>query len=297
MSTNTYHTTTRTRLQAAIQKAVQPPEFTYKDDSDFAAFCTAIRQEVEIHEITREGKNGPEPDSVRKNKLYGVWFTSKTFRKHWQHPTKRSENDMLWILYNRGWSFAQGGIAVVSWWRFHRRTITDQMVKEVCTRAEGVWDEVQEKEMKKKSEVQQNSLRNRIIWFLQQQPATTAFLATKLNATSKAVDSHLYRLRKEGIVERQSWGLYALAGAATEDAKPMPTATADDRPKPSTDAVTGHSTTARTLPSSLNDVDSGVAQPKGLPSLSYRETPSHATDAFEWASREMSTAEPSWSRL
>jgi hypothetical protein len=77
----------------------------------------------------------------------------------------------------------------------------------------------------------------------------------------------------------------------------MPTATADDRPKPSTDAVTGHSTTARTLPSSLDDVDSGVAQPKGLPSLSCRETPSDGTDDFQWASREMPTAEPSWSRL
>jgi hypothetical protein len=214
MSNNTYHTTNRTRLKSAIQKAVQPSEFTYKDDPGYNAFCAAIRKEVEKQQIERMGKNGSELDAVRKNKLYGVWYTSATFRTHWEKPSKHSENDIMWILYNRGWSFAQGECAVVAWWRAHHRAITDQMLEELFALAEQVWDEVQEKNMKKKSEAQQNSLRNRIVWFLQQQPATTAFLATKLNATSKAVDSHLYRLRKDGIVERQSWGLYALAGAA-----------------------------------------------------------------------------------
>ena len=145
------------------------------------------------------------------NKLYGVWYMSKTFRTHWQHPTKRSENDILWILYHRGWSFAQGGVAVIAWWRIHHRTITGKMLQDLYRLSETVWDQVQNEKMKQTMEAKRNSLRNRIVWFLQQQPATTAFLARKLKATSKAVDSHLYRLRKEKIVVRQSWGLYALA--------------------------------------------------------------------------------------
>ena len=114
MLTNIYHTENRTLLKAAIQTAAaQPSEFTYRDDPDFMAFCTAIRQEVERQEIQREGKSGPERDSVRMNKLYGVWYTSSTFRTHWMKPSKRSENDILWILYNRGWSYLQGGCALI----------------------------------------------------------------------------------------------------------------------------------------------------------------------------------------
>ena len=120
---------------------------------------------------------------------------------------KQSQNAMLWILYNRGWSEAQGYVSVLAWWRTHHRKVTPEMLEELETLAEQVWNEIQEKKMKKQLETQQNSLRNRIIWFLQQQPATSAFLATKLNATSKAVDSQLYRLRKEKIVDRLSWGL------------------------------------------------------------------------------------------
>jgi hypothetical protein len=156
-------------------------------------------------------------DTVRKNKFYGVWFVASTFRKHWSHPNKRSENDMLWILFNRGWSYDQGWIAIVAWWRFHHRKFTTATLEELDRLADRVWGEVQTRKMKKKMQARQNSLRNRILAFLRQQPATTAYLAEQLQATSKAVDSHLYRLRKVGTVERLSWGLYALrqgSGAA-----------------------------------------------------------------------------------
>jgi DNA-binding transcriptional ArsR family regulator len=158
------------------------------------------------------------------------WFWRRT-RAHWKEPKKQSQNAILWILYNRGWSDAQGYVAVVAWWRTHYRKITPGMLEELETIAEQVWNEVQEKKMKKKLEKQQNSLRNRIIAILQQHPATTSFLAEKLNATSKAVDSHLYRLRREGLVARLSWGLYALATVASQGAGPKHTATtAEVRP-------------------------------------------------------------------
>jgi biotin operon repressor len=305
MSTNIYHTNNRTRLQAAVREAAEWSEFTYQDDPDYNAFCAAIRAEVEKQQIQRTGKDGPELDTVRKNKLYGVWYMSAALRTHWKTPSKRSENDILWILYNRGWSYGQGGCAVIAWWRIHHRTVTPTMLEQISALANRVWDEFEEKKMKKKMETQQDSLRNRIIWFLQQQPATTAFLAKKLTATSKAVDSHLYRLRKEGIVVRQSWGLYALAGAAPPDAKPTPSsAAADDGPMPTTDAVTGHNATARTDSWTLDDIDDGVAEPNGMPSMSCREPCSDEADGLEWADlgiptaepREMPTAEPRLSR-
>jgi hypothetical protein len=293
MATNIYHTDNRTRLQAAVRGAAEWSEFTYKDDPGYSGFCAAIRKEVDYQQIERTGKNGPELDSVRKNKLYGVWFTSGTFRTHWQHPTKHSENAILWILYNRGWSFAQGECAVAAWWRVHRRNITPEMLEQLETMAERVWNEVHEKKMKKKTEAQQNSLRNRIIWFLQQQPATTAFLATKLNATSKAVDSHLYRLRKEGIVERQSWGLYAFAGAAPPDTKSQPKAAADDRPAQTTNAAILHKTPATTDSWTLDDIDDGVAEPKAIRSYPNRDARSLEADDLAWADIELPTAAPS----
>jgi hypothetical protein len=123
MSESIYHTVSP-RLQAAVRKAADWSEFTYKDDPEFKAFCKAVQREVEFQQIERTGRNGLEPDTVRKNKFYGIWYTASTFRNHWQHPTKRSENDILWILYNRGWSYDQGRVAIVAWWRFHRRKFT-----------------------------------------------------------------------------------------------------------------------------------------------------------------------------
>ena len=79
---------------AAVAESAVWSEFTYKDDPGFTEFCTAVRKEVEYQEIERIGRTGPELDSVRMNKLYGVWYASAAFRKHWQSPTKRSENDM-----------------------------------------------------------------------------------------------------------------------------------------------------------------------------------------------------------
>ena len=209
MSESIYHATVSPRFQAAVRKAADWSEFTYRDDPQFKSFCKAVQCEVEVQKIERTGRNSLEPDTVRKNKLYGVWYTTSTFRNHWHHPTKRSENDMLWILYNRGWSYGQGRVAIVAWWRLHHRKFTTTTLEELDRLADRVWNEVQTKNMKKKLAAKQNSLRNRILAFLRQQPATTAYLAEKLSATSKAVDSHLYRLRKEGIVERLSWGLYA----------------------------------------------------------------------------------------
>jgi len=275
MDTNIYHKENRTRLKEAIQTAIAAytPEFTYRDDPDFIDFCTAIRKEVERQEIQREGKNGPEPDSVRMNKLYGVWYTSATFRMHWKKPTKRSENDMLWILYNRGWSFLQGGCVVIAWWRFHRRKITDDMFAGLEALAERVWNEVQNKKMKKKMEAQQDSLRNRIIWFLRQGPSTTAHLAKKLKATPKAVDSHLYRLRKEGRVVRPSWGLYAIATTARPNSESRSTASLPDvEQKPKIPAVIGPDPgrVAVTSTWDLDDIEDDVAEPTGLPSLPDR---------------------------
>ena len=186
-----------TRLQQKVREAADWSEFTYKDDPGYQAFCIAIMDEVENQEIVRPGKNGPEPDTVRHNKLYAAWHIASTFRKHWQHPTKRSENDILWILYNRGWSYAQGIVAVIAWWREHNRKITNAMLLDL----EDLAKKVQKNEQKKSNEKrqkQQNLLRNRIIAMLRQSRATTAYLAEKLNATPKSVDSHLYRLRKKG---------------------------------------------------------------------------------------------------
>ena len=136
--------------------------------------------------------------------------------------------------------------------------------------------------MKKKLETRQNSLRNRIIAMLQHHPATTAFLAEKLNATSKAVDSHLYRLRREGLVERLSWGLYALATDDPPAAKPKYTATtADERRTPAVRAATGAQRAMDSLAFPLDGIDEGVAEPGGLRSRSCPELPSVAPN--DWA--------------
>ncbi len=236
------------------------------------------------------GRTGRELDSVRMNKLYGVWYTSAAFRKHWQNPTKRSENDMLWILYHRGWSQNQGIVTAIAWWRLHHRRFAKPELGELVKLGGRVWKEVYEIRKHKKMEEQQNSLRHRIIYFLRQQPATTRFLAAKLRATSKAVDSHLYRLRKEGIVERLSWGLYASPTSHPADANPKP-AEADDRPAPKTDA-TGQNITAKADSWTLDDIDDGVAEPNGMPSMSHREARSITSDDSEWDVHEMPTAEP-----
>ena len=79
-----------TRLQSAVRQAAEWSEFTYKDDHDYDAFCRAIRAEVEREGIQRFVKDGVELDSVRTNKLYGVWYTSATFRAHWKEPMRRA---------------------------------------------------------------------------------------------------------------------------------------------------------------------------------------------------------------
>lgn len=299
MPKNIYHTENRTRLQSGIRQAAEWSEFTYKDDPGYIAFCTAIIEEVENQGIKRPGKNGPELNAVRHNKLFGAWYIATTFRKHWQHPTSRSENDMLWVLLHRGWSRNQGIIAVIAWWRVHHRKITQPMLLDLERLADQVWEQIQREKRKRKMEAQQDSLRNRIIALLQQHPATTAFLAEKLAATSKAVDSHLYRLRKAGMVERLSWGLYALRTGGPSDNKPTHTAaTAEDRPIPHTDATIAHKPAARTVPLHLDDVGDGVVPPKHLRSLSHREPHSTAAaDDLEWNTFETPTAEPRWSGL
>jgi hypothetical protein len=290
MSESIYHTKVSPRLQAAVRKAAVWSEFTYKDDPQFAVFCNVVCKEVEYQNIERTGRNGPELDAIRKNKVYGVWYTASTFRNHWQHPTKRSENDMLWILYNRGWSQDQGRVAIVAWWRIHHRKFTTATLDELDRLADRVWNEVQEKKMKKKMEAKQNSLRNRILTFLRQQPATTAYLAEKLNATSKAVDSHLYRFRKEGIVERLSWGLYALRQrtgtvvGTTHQARPQQPPAID-------------SGRFGIAPFNLDDVEDGVAEARGLPSLPARSYPTLESDGMVSNPLELPTAEPRWSRL
>lgn len=98
---------------------------------------------------------------------------------------------------------------------------------------------------------------------LQQHPATTAFLAEKLNATSKAVDSQLYRLRKEKIVDRLSWGLYALAADAPPAAKLKHTAaTADQRPIPAVHAAGGGKRARGSDAFPLGDRGEAVAEPR-----------------------------------
>ena len=295
MSESIYHTKVSPRLRAAIRESAAWSEFTYKDDPQFAAFCNVVCKEVEYQKIERTGRNGPELDTVRKNKFYGLWYTASTFRNHWQHPTKRSENDMLWILYNRGWSQDQGRVAIVAWWRIHHRKFTTTTLDELDRLADRVWNEVQRKKMKKKMEAKQNSLRNRILTFLRQQPATTAYLAEKLNATSKAVDSHLYRFRKEGIVERLSWGLYALrqragtVAATTHQARPQQTPAMDSgRTQKPVDGI---------APFNLDDVEDGVAEARALPSLPARSYPTLESDGMVSNPLELPTAEPRWSRI
>ena len=136
MNTNIYHTTKRPRLHSAVKEAAEWSEFTYKDDPDYNAFCISVRKEVEREGIQRFVKGGVELDSVRTNKLYGVWYTSATFRAHWKQPQKQSHNAMLWILYNRGWSEAQGYVSIVAWWRMHHRKVTPAMLEELERLAE-----------------------------------------------------------------------------------------------------------------------------------------------------------------
>src|SRR5664279_716657 len=98
MNTTIYDTTKRPRHQSAVREAAEWSEFTYKDDPDYNAFCSSVRKEVEREGIQRFVKGGVELDSVRTNKLYGVWYTAATFRAHWEMPKKQSQNAMLWIL-------------------------------------------------------------------------------------------------------------------------------------------------------------------------------------------------------
>ena len=192
-----------------------------------------------------------------------------------------------------------------SWWRVHQRTVTKEMLDALPTLADRVWDEVEGRKMKKKMEAQQNSLRNRIIWFLQQEPSTTAYLAKKLNATSKAVDSHLYRLRKEGIVVRQSWGLYAIAKSASPGNKSRSAAVSlsHDEQRPKIPVVSRPGKVAPADTCDLDDIYDGIDEPRGLRSLPCRGDLER--DANEpgtarprpmptAAPRALPTAEPRW---
>jgi hypothetical protein len=79
-----------------------------------------------------------------------------------------------------------------------------------------------------------------------------------LNATSKAVDSQLYRLRKEKIVDRLSWGLYALATLASQGAGLKHTATTADQR-----AAGGDKRGMGSAAFPLGDRGEAVAEPRG----------------------------------
>jgi DNA-binding CsgD family transcriptional regulator len=272
-----------------MNDAAPEAEFTYRDDPAYQAFCTAIMDEVINQQIIRNGISGQELDTVRHNKLYAAWYVASTFRKHWQHPSARAENDMLWILYHREWTKAQGYIAVIAWWRVHRRKITESMLLDLKKMTEKVWSEVQKKKIATKREKQQSSLQDRIIAMLQQHPATTAFLAAKLNATPKAVDSHLYRLKKKGKVDRLSWGLYGLSDP--QAAKTAPT-TAKPAPlfrKPI--SITSPSSANSLSVGNLDDIDDAFAEPRPFKSAAYRQPPMALPRELPIA------AEPRWSKF
>ncbi|HWB86334.1 MAG TPA: hypothetical protein VG675_19490 [Bryobacteraceae bacterium] len=270
-------------------------EFTYRDSPEYQAFCLAIAEEVERQEIVRPTRNGTEPDEVRHNKLYAAWHIATKFRKHWLEPTSRSENDMLWTLYHRGWSKAQGYVAIVAWWRHHGRTITTTMMRDLEHLCDRVWNEIQEKKSAAKNEKKLNSLRNRILAILEAQPATTALLSKRTVSSSKAVDSHLYRLRKEGRVERLAWGLYGIVGRqydkpvepARHTSTPSSETTRMDSTRPP--VVSNRTQTRPTALDDLADLDDDFDMP-GLPtSYSSRELPAAMP-------RELPTAQPRWDR-
>ena len=200
---------------------------------------------------------------------------------------------MLWTLYHRDWTKNQGIVAVIAWWRTHHRKITNSMLVQLKGLADRVWNEVYQKNMRAKNEREQNSLRNRILFLLEQHPMTTAHLAQRLSATSKAVDSHLYRLRNAGLVERVSWGVY---GLKKETYSPPSSGAIAASPDSEESQMASGISERRPALASLSDIDDGIAQPKALQSLDFRELASYGPRELAWSDPDMPTAEPRWSR-
>jgi hypothetical protein len=292
MPTDIYHRKT-SLIEKVRECASQEPEFTYKTDPDYISFCNAVQNEIE-NQSGEEGIIKP----VWRKRLYSAWYINKRLRAHWQKPTKQSENAILWILFHTGWELDQGILAIVAWWRFHRRPVASFDCDALVTRAERTFKEVEPVMRRKKQAAKDErmkskkiTLKDRILAALETQPCTTAYLAQVLQATPKAVDGHLYRMKGKQVT-KLSWGVYGLIGRTYSGTY---TVTAE-RVIPARAIVIPEKPRPDELPE-VDDVqlEDGIAEYRPSPSMDETEsrTASEGNEPVLHA-REMPAAEPRW---
>jgi hypothetical protein len=275
-----------------LECASQEPEFTYKTDPYYIAFCDAVQGEIQ-KQTTDDWIIKP----VWRKRLYSAWYISKRLRTHWHRPTKQSENAILWILFHTGWELDQGVLAVIAWWRLHHRPLASFDFHGLMKRAEQVFREIEPTIRRKKQAVKDQNMKNkkitlkdRILAALETQPSTTAYLAQTLKATPKAVDGHLYRMRGKQVT-KLSWGVYGLIGKTYSGTY---TVTAE-RVVPAREIIIPELSIPNLPPEEDIELEDGIAEYRQLPMIFDRENRSVSeVDEPVFHTREMPTAEPRW---
>ena len=201
--------------------------YAYEDDPTFLKFRSAVWANC---------KRNDEPN-IDNSKLYALWYVSATFHRHWDEPpSKKTSNDMVFILGHNFLSDVQSRMVMLAWLKRQFPNLSaakfgeweERMFWPTWARIQASVQEARdrknarrrEKRRKKKMKNTQNAkrtftLKNRILEALKLHPMTTALLAKKLNAHPKAVDGHLSRMSKadRAKVVKLGRGLYALPGA------------------------------------------------------------------------------------
>jgi len=291
--TNTIY---RHDTKTASTKRQPTTRYAYEDDPTFLQFRSAVWAAC---------KTQDQP-YIDNSKLYALWYVSATFHRHWdEQPSKKTSNDMVYILGHNFLTDVQSRIVMLAWLKCHFPNLSAAKFEEWEERMFWpTWERIQasilaardrknarrrqKRRMKKMKNTKQTyALKNRILDALKLHPMTTAVLAAKLNAHPKALDGHLSRMSKADRAEvvKLGRGLYALAGA-DYGVRTQPTMPVSQEP--------------RVEPVFSTDITEGVDEWKEPSVPEYRN--SYATvdildeDAVCVDAPELKSAEPRWSR-
>jgi len=206
-------------IYAAVQKEAQAD--SYKSDPEYIAFGSVINRTIDKCNVRNNNFDGDPIPHVAHRKLYGAWYIAKTVRENWLHPTKTSQDSLIFTLVNGRWEIDQVRMAIVAWWDVHHRKTTDDAFRTMTEQVDQVGEARNKKRMQvlkqNKQKRRQNSLRSKIIVALTEfRTMTTKHLSTYLNATGKSISCHLARLVADGVVVRPVYGSYSLAPAKFE---------------------------------------------------------------------------------
>jgi hypothetical protein len=205
------------------------PEFSIRrqDDPRFVWFVH------KVNETASSFDSQPPAD----HKLFGLWFTTRTFQQHWQAATADTAKHMAWVCFMHRLTFVETGWVVLAWMHHHGRYPTaDQLRTHLTALLRKVEKAVQpelhkvknkrnEKRRERYNTMKTNTkrgrpkqtgpdtLHDRILDQLRQGRSTPRKLATDLEANVSTVSAQLRRLLAAGEVVKPDgcWGLYEIA--------------------------------------------------------------------------------------